>query len=104
MEQPTLLTPINNTVFVEVVKAEVRKVGALEIPPSAETQRRGNEMLTGVVVAVGPGKYVPALEQRVPPRVSPGQRVLFGNQAVEVKIEGKVYLAMRDDNIAAVVE
>jgi chaperonin GroES len=59
---------------------------------------------TGVVVAVGRGKYT-ARGFLVPPDVTPGERVVFSKYVPnEVKVDGEQHLIVLSEQILGVIE
>ena len=88
--------PLDCRVLVEPVEEE--KIGSLYIPDSGkDTADRG------VIVATGPGKRLPDGSVR-PMLAQVGQRVLIGKYAgVEVKVSGRVYRLLYEDDILALL-
>ena len=79
-------------------EAEERR-GGIIIPDSAKEKPQQAE-----VKAVGNGKLLETGE-RVALEVKPGDRILFGKYSgSEIKIDGKEYLILREDEILGVVE
>ncbi|BCA80736.1 co-chaperone GroES [Desulfuromonas sp. AOP6] len=93
------IRPLHDRIIVERVEEETMTAGGLIIPDSAKEKPQ-----QGVVVAAGKGKVtedgkVLGMDVKV------GDRVLFGKYAgTEIKIEGKEFLMMREDDILGVVE
>jgi chaperonin GroES len=57
----------------------------------------------GIVVAVGPGKYIEG--QLQPPTIKEGERVVFGKfSGAEVKVGLEIYLVLREEDIFLVKE
>ena len=104
MEQPQTLSPLGDAVIVEIVKGETQRMGAIEIPPTADPKRAGNQLLTGKIVAVGPGRWNSTTGERMPVKVAVGQKIMFGQQCADFKYAGSQYLAMKESNIAAIIE
>lgn len=93
------IRPLNDRILLERVEAEQKTAGGIIIPDNAK-----EKPVEGKVVAVGNGK---TLENgsRVPLTVKVGDTVLFGKWGGnEVKIDGKEYLLMKEDEILAVIE
>ena len=60
----------------------------------------GGRSCSGVVVAVGPGKYADQTGNLIPLSVKVGDQVLYSKYGgTEVTIEGTEYLIMRDSDI-----
>jgi len=93
------IRPLQDRIIVERIQEETRTAGGLIIPDTAKEKPQ-----MGMVIAAGNGKKtedgkVLALDVKV------GDKVLFGKYAgTEIKIEGKEYLMMREDDILGVVE
>lgn len=93
------IRPLHDRIIVERVEEETKTAGGLIIPDTAKEKPQ-----QGKVVAVGHGKKteegkVLAMDVKV------GDRILFGKYAgTEIKIEGKEYLMMREDDVLGVVE
>jgi len=76
-----------------------QKVGGIIIPDTAKEKPQQAQ-----VEAVGNGKLLETGE-RVPLEVKPGDRILFGKYSgAEVKIDGKEYLILKEDEILGVLE
>lgn len=96
----TKVQPLGARVLVErLEEAEEKSAGGIIIPETAK-----EKPTEGKVVAVGSGRR---LEDGtlVPLNVKVGDRVLYGKWGgTEVKIDGKEYLIMNEDDIYGVVE
>ena len=93
------IRPLHDRIIVERIEEETMTAGGIIIPDSAK-----EKPLEGSVVAVGKGKSNE--EGKVLPLdVKVGDKVLFGKYAgTEIKLDGKEYLMMREDDILGVVE
>ncbi|MDY6848382.1 MAG: co-chaperone GroES [Geoalkalibacter sp.] len=93
------IRPLQDRIIVERVEEETTTASGIIIPDTAKEKPQ-----EGKVIAVGNGKKteegkVIALDVKV------GDKVLFGKYAgTEIKIEGKEYLMMREDDILGIVE
>ena len=91
--------PLHDRVLVRRVESEQKTAGGIIIPDTAQ-----EKPMEGEILAIGMG----ALNEkgvRVPLDVKVGDRVLFGKwSGTEIKIEGKEYLMMREDDVLGVVE
>ena len=93
------IRPLQDRIIVERLEEETKTAGGLIIPDTAKEKPQ-----EGKVIAVGKGKKtddgkVLSLDVKV------GDKVLFGKYAgTEIKVEGKEYLMMREDDILGVVE
>lgn len=71
------------------------------MPDTVEKERSER----GKVIAVGPGKREKDGSKRIPVDVKKGDVVLFTKYSPsEIKIDGKEYLVIREDDILAKVE
>jgi chaperonin GroES len=93
------IRPLHDRVVVRRMEEERLSAGGIVIPDSAT-----EKPIQGEIIAVGHGKIlengnVRALDVKV------GDRVLFGKYSgTEVKLDGKEFLVMREEDIMAVVE
>ena len=95
----TKIQPLGDRVLVKVLDAEDKTKGGIVLPDSAKEKPQQAE-----VVAVGKGKITED-GKVLPLDVKVGDKVLFGKYAgTEVKIDGKEYMMMREDDILGVVE
>jgi len=91
------LRPLHDRVIVKRLEEEKKSAGGIIIPDQA-----AEKPVRGEVLAVGSGKRgddgkVHAMDVKV------GDTVLFGKYSgSEVKVEGKEYVVMREDDIMAV--
>ncbi|NOY13942.1 MAG: co-chaperone GroES [Deltaproteobacteria bacterium] len=94
------IRPLQDRIIVERVEEETTTAGGIIIPDTVSKEKPQE----GKVVAAGKGKVTP--EGKVLPLdVKEGDLVLFGKYAgSEIKVDGKEYLIMREDDILGVVE
>jgi chaperonin GroES len=93
------IRPLHDRIIVERVEEETKTAGGLIIPDTAKEKPQ-----QGKVIAVGKGK-VTEDGKLVGMDVKVGDRILFGKYAgTEIKIEGKEYLMMREDDVLGVIE
>jgi len=91
--------PLGDRVLVHPIEQDEVKKGGIIIPDTAKEKPQ-----EGKVVAVGPGKRddngkLVALD------VKKGDRVLISKYGgMEIKIDGKDYLIMREDDVLGVIE
>ncbi len=92
------IKPLHDRILVERLEAE-ETVGGIIIPDTAKEKPQ-----KGKIIEVGPGRKDDA-GKIVPLVVKPGDTVLFNKYAgTEVKIEGKEFLLMREDDVMALVD
>ncbi|GAA0871450.1 co-chaperone GroES [Gangjinia marincola] len=87
------IKPLADRVVVEPQAAETKTASGIYIPDTAKEKPQ-----QGTVVAVGAGKKDHDMT------VKEGDTVLYGKYAgTELKLEGKDYLIMKEDDIFAIV-
>ncbi len=92
------IKPLNDYVIIEPQKEDKKSSSGIVIPETAE-----DKPVVGKVIAVGPGKLNEKGE-RIPMSVKVGDKVLFTKYAPnEIKVEGKEYLTIREDEILAII-
>jgi chaperonin GroES len=93
------IRPLHDRVVVRRLEEERTTAGGIVIPDTAT-----EKPIQGEIIAVGKGKLLDNGEQR-PLDVKVGDRVLFGKYSgTEVKLDGKEFLVMREDDIMGVIE
>lgn len=93
------IRPLHDRIIVERIEEETKTAGGLIIPDSAKEKPQ-----QGKVIAAGKGK-VTEDGKLLGMDVKVGDRILFGKYAgTEIKVEGKEYLMMREDDVLGVVE
>jgi len=93
------IRPLGDRVLLERIEAEQKTAGGILIPDNAK-----EKPAEGIVVAVGNGK---TLENgtRQPLTVKAGDKVLFSKWGgSEVKVSGKEYLLVKEDEILGILE
>ena len=91
--------PLHDRILVERIEEEEKTAAGIIIPDAAKEKPS-----QGKVVAVGNGRKTED-GKVIPLEVKEGDRILFGKYAgTEIKIEGKEYLMMREDEVFAVIE
>jgi chaperonin GroES len=87
------IKPLSDRVLIEPVAAETQTASGLFIPDTAKEKPQ-----KGIVVAVGNGTKDYDMTVKV------GDTVLYGKYAgTELKLEGKDYLIMKEEEIFAVI-
>jgi len=91
--------PLHDRILVERIDEEEKTPGGIIIPDTAKEKPS-----RGKVVAVGSGRKTDD-GKVIPLEVKVGDKILFGKYAgTEIKIEGKEYLMMREDEVFAIIE
>jgi len=91
--------PLGDRVLVQPVEDQEVKKGGIIIPDTAKEKPQ-----EGKIVAVGTGKR-DEHGKLIPFEVKKGDRVLISKYGgTEIKIDGKEYLIMREDDILGVIE
>jgi chaperonin GroES len=91
--------PLNDKVLIERGKADEKTKGGIILPDTSKEKPK-----EGTVVAVGDGR-VSDDGARVAFTVKKGDRVLFKSYAgTDVKIDGKEYILMSEEDILAIVD
>lgn len=101
LEKPLVesLVPMNDRILVKRDEEEERSIGGIVIPDTAK-----EKPVRGTVVAVGNGKrlksgQIQALTVKV------GDKLYFGKYSgTEIKLDGKEYLIMREDDVLALIK
>ena len=92
------LVPTSDHILVEPIR-EDKKKGGIILPDTVEKDRSEK----GKVIAVGPGKR-DELGKRISLDVKKGDIVLFTKYSPnEVKVDGKEYLVIKEDDVLAIL-
>jgi chaperonin GroES len=93
------LRPLHDRVLVTRLDEGEQRLGGIIVPDTAKEKPQQAE-----VKAVGNGKLLDS-GQRAPVEVKAGDRILFGKYSgSEIKIDGKEYLILKEDEILGVLE
>jgi chaperonin GroES len=93
------IRPLQDRVIVERLAEEEKTKGGIIIPDTAK-----EKPMEGKVIAVGKGKTTED-GKLIKLDVKAGDLILFSKYAgTEVKVDGKEYLIMREDDILGIVE
>lgn len=93
------IRPLQDRVIVERLAEEEKTKGGIIIPDTAK-----EKPMEGKVIAVGKGKTTED-GKLLKLDVKTGDKILFSKYAgTEVKIDGKEYLIMREDDILGIIE
>ena len=91
--------PLHDRIIVQRLEEGEQQVGGIIIPDTAKEKPQ-----QGKVLAVGNGR-VNDDSKRVPLDVRSGNLILFGKYSgQEIKLDGKEYLIMKEDDVLAVIE
>ncbi len=92
--------PLGDKILIKRDEAANKTDSGLYLPESAKDTPR-----TGIVQAVGQGRYNKDTGEYSPFSVKKGDRVLFNSYAgTEVKIEGEELLLMNEESILALID
>ena len=93
------LKPLSNKVILEPVSSEEKTKGGIIIPDTINKEKPEQ----GKVLAVGPGKLLEN-GQRSKMDMKVGDTVIFSKYSPsEIKLDGKEYLVVSDEDILAIV-
>ena len=93
-----MIRPLGDRVVIEVAEAENKTASGIILADTAK-----EKPMKGIVVAAGPGEFKDGV--RVPMDVQVGDAVIYSKYAgTEVKVEGKDYLIVRQNDILAIAE
>lgn len=93
------IRPLHDRIIVERLEEETKTAGGIIIPDTAKEKPQ-----QGKVIAVGKGKKTED-GKVLPLDVKVGDKILFGKYAgTEIKIEGKEFLMMREEDVLGVIE
>lgn len=91
--------PLHDRILIERIESEEVTSGGIILPDTAKEKPQ-----QGKVIAVGPGKKAED-GKLIPMDVKTGDTILFGKYAgSDIKMEGKEYLIMREDDVLGIVE
>lgn len=93
------VVPLNDKILVERVEAEEKTAGGIVLPDTAREKPK-----QGKILSMGDGKVLDN-GKRSAFQVKKGDLVLFTSYAgSEVKVDGKEYLIMSEEDILAIVK
>ena len=91
--------PLGDRVLVQAIEQDEVKKGGIIIPDTAKEKPQ-----EGKVIAIGTGKRDDN-GKLIPFEVKKGDRVLISKYGgTEIKVDGKDYLIMREDDILGIIE
>lgn len=92
--------PLHDKILVKRDEAASKTESGLYLPEKAKDTPK-----TGVIEAVGTGSLNTDTGELIPLTVKKGDKVIFSSYAgTEIKIEGKEFLVMSEDEVLAVIE
>ncbi|HEY5588045.1 MAG TPA: co-chaperone GroES [Candidatus Paceibacterota bacterium] len=92
------IKPLGDRVLIKKLEAEETTKSGIVLPGTAKEKPQEAE-----IIAVGPGGFVDGKEVKMEVKV--GDRVLFSKYSGnEIKVDGKEYIILKQDDILAVVE
>jgi len=95
------IKPLRDQVVLEPISEEEKSKGGIILPDTAEREKPEQ----GKVIAVGPGRVTPDGKTTIPPSVKKGDKVLFTKYGpTEVKVGGKEYLVVKEEDVLAILE
>lgn len=93
------IKPLDDYVVAEAEAAQTKTASGIYLPDSAAEKPK-----IAKVVAVGPGK-VGDDNERIPMTVKVGDRIIYkGYSTNDVKIDGKEYILVKEEDILATVK
>jgi len=93
------LKPLSNKIILEAVSSEEKTKSGIIIPDTVNQEKPEQ----GKVLAVGPGKLLKD-GKRSPMDIKVGDTVIFSKYSPsEIKIDGKEYLVVSDEDVLAIV-
>ncbi len=93
------LKPLADRLVVKLIEQEEEKQGGIIIPDTAKEKPEKGE-----VIAVGPGKLLEN-GNRAPFEIKKGDKVLFQKYGGhEIKIDGKEYMILREEDVMAIID
>ena len=93
------IKPLHDRILMERMESEQKSSGGIIIPDTAQEKTQ-----YGTVVSTGEGKILDDGTVR-PMKLKSGDKVVVGKfSGTEVKVSGKEYLILREDEVLGVVE
>lgn len=93
------INPLGDYVVAEAEAAVKKTASGLYLPDSAAEKPK-----TAKIVAVGPGK-VGDDNERIKPQLKVGDRILYkGYSTTDVKVDGKDYIILKEEDVLATVK
>ena len=90
--------PLQDRILIKRLKTEEKTTGGIFIPDSAREKQ-----LEGVVVAIGPGKFINNHLQKLSVKI--GDKVLFAKYSeTEIELQGEKMILLREDDLLGIIE
>ena len=90
--------PLGSRVLVEPIEQDEITAGGIVLPEPAKEKPQ-----QGMILAIGPGARDED-GKRIPMDVAKGDKILFAKYSgTEIKVDGKKYLILREEDILAIV-
>ena len=94
------INPLADHILIEPIKEEEKTKSGILLPQTVDKEKPEQ----GTVIAVGPGRKTDE-GQVIPVSVKRGQKVLFTKYGPnEIKVDGKEYLIVKEEDILAIFE
>lgn len=94
------INPLADYILIEPIKEEEKTKSGILLPQTVDKEKPEQ----GTVIAVGPGRKTDE-GQVIPVSVKRGQKVLFTKYGPnEIKVDGKEYLIVKEEDILAIFE
>ena len=94
------IKPLSDHIVIEPTSPKEKTKAGILLPDTAEKERPEQ----GKVIAVGPGRILDS-GQKIPVAVKKGDIVLFTKYSPnEIKVDGKEYLIVKEEDILAILE
>ncbi len=92
--------PLGDRILVTRLEAETKTESGIYLPDGAQEKPQQAK-----VIAVGAGKISEKSGKRISPQVKKGDTILLSKWGgTEVKVDGKEYIIINDDDILAIIE
>lgn len=93
------LQPLSDYVVAQAEEAQTKTASGIYLPDNAQEKPK-----TAKVIAVGPGK-VGDDNERIPMTLKVGDRIVYKSYSTtDVKVEGKEYILVKEEDVLATVK
>ena len=94
------LQPLSDHIIIEPLKQEIKTKSGIVLPDTVEKEKPQE----GRVIAAGPGRILES-GAHAKMQVKAGDRVLFTKYSpTEVKIEGKEFFVIKEEDVMAIIK